>query len=123
MRNLKLLDSFLNIILPILLGISIYLINSLNKVIILIKNFIPDGLWAYALISTILIIWDREINASWILINFLSFFLFELLQHFKIINGTGDYKDIIVYLLFSFLALFTNNHILKLLNKLNEKKH
>jgi hypothetical protein len=121
MRNLKLLDIILNIFLPIYLGILIYLLHPF-RYCTAVRNYIPDGLWAYALISSVLIIWDRKINILWITICIIMFLLFELFQYFEILDGTWDVIDIITYFVFSFLALITNKYIL-LLNNHHEKKH
>ena len=112
MRKAQLTDLFLNVVLPILLGILIYYFAgkfSLNKYI---RNQLPDGLWAYSLVSSILIIWDRKITAIWIIIIFIFFILFEGLQYFKIINGTADMVDIITYFIFASIALILNKFFL-----------
>jgi hypothetical protein len=80
-----------------------------------IKNYLSDGLWAYAFISCILIIWDRKINPLWILITLFISVLFELLQRFHLLNGTGDVLDIGVYCFFFTVALITNKFIFKLI--------
>ncbi|HMH23095.1 MAG TPA: hypothetical protein VK563_15025 [Puia sp.] len=68
----------------------------------------PDSLWAYAFISSILILWDREINMAWITLVFLISISFELLQYGHIIPGTGDFTDIVAYLLSFTIALKLN---------------
>lgn len=122
MRNLKLLDIIINVFLPIVLGITIYLLKAFQDFTV-VRNYIPDGLWAYALVSSLLIIWERKIKTQWITICIMMFLMFEIFQYFEILDGTGDIIDIIIYFFFSFLALFTNKYILLLLNKHYEKKN
>ncbi len=109
----KLRDFFFYVMLPILSGAGLYFLKLWGNIPGLINNYLPDGLWAFAFVSSILIIWDREINKLWLGIAFISFILFEFLQGIHIIAGTGDYKDIVCYLAFSFLALIINNKIYK----------
>ena len=73
-----------------------------------VSNFLPDGLWAYAFTSCILIIWDRKANFIWLTMLGCFFIAFELLQSFHFVKGTGDIKDIFIYFVFGLLALITN---------------
>lgn len=97
-------DVVINILFPILLGIVIYLYPMHS----FIRNYVPDGLWAYALTNAIFIIWDRKIKVGWLIVVFISFFLFEFLQKWGIIAGTFDYLDIVAYVIFSSLAIISN---------------
>ena len=108
MKFNKILDISLNIFLPILLGYSVYILSSFIVVPALIKNHLADGLWAYAFISSILIIWEREINILWICIAFIISCCFELLQFYHQIPGTGDVYDVLSYFLFFIIALKLN---------------
>jgi hypothetical protein len=101
-------DSFLNIILPVLAGNYLYFISFNVSLTGFWRNQLPDGLWAYALISSVLIIWNRQINIFWISIIYIIFISFEALQHFHLISGTGDWLDIIIYFSFSTGSLLTN---------------
>ncbi|MBS1736314.1 MAG: hypothetical protein JSS98_06845 [Bacteroidetes bacterium] len=74
----------------------------------MIQNYLPDGLWAYALQSCILIIWNRKINIIWSIAIMLFAVIFELLQYLHFINGTGDFFDIIIYFIFFGIALSAN---------------
>ncbi len=94
----------LNIIGPILLGIFVYT-NCYPK---LIRNYLPDGLWAYSFTSSIILIWDNTINYFWISSVFLIFIIFEILQYKGIINGTGDIRDVLVYIIFCIFTLIVN---------------
>lgn len=112
MKFSKGLDLLLNIIVPMLLGLSIYLLKSSEFMPAVAKNHLADGLWAYSFMSTILIIWKREINVDWVAVAFIAALGFELLQGLHIIAGTGDIYDIISYFIFFIIALLLN-HLFK----------
>ena len=103
-------DFIINVLFPLIVGVIIYFVSTQKLVPDLIKNFFPDGLWSYAFISTMLIMWDRNINFIWIPLAFVLFFFIELLQYFHTINGTGDVLDILTYLIFGFVALLLNRY-------------
>lgn len=102
-------DLLLNIVLPLVIGFLVYYIKDIFLLPGFIKNYLADGLWAYAFISSILLIWEREINTTWITILFLVSVCFELLQYYRLIAGTGDIYDVATYLIFYVLALNLNN--------------
>jgi hypothetical protein len=110
-------DVFLNILLPVLAGSVLYFISDNVSLTGFWRNQLPDGLWAYALISCMLIIWNRQINIIWISLIFITFISFEALQHFHFIRGTGDWLDIIIYFSFSTIAVLTNKFFISLTNK------
>jgi hypothetical protein len=112
MRKLQVIDIAFNVILPILLGVIIYYTADCFSLNQYIRNQLPDGLWAYSLVSSILIIWNRKIKIIWILMVAIFFILFEVLQYFQIISGTADYLDIIIYFAFSIISLFLNKYFL-----------
>lgn len=109
MKSGKGLDILVNIIAPVAVGCFIYFVTNITKLPAIITSYLADGLWAYAFISTILIIWERQINIIWILIAFMIAVCFEVLQHYHAIAGTGDVYDVITYLLFFIIALLTNS--------------
>jgi hypothetical protein len=104
-------DILLNVIFPIVLGVSIYLLYPIVEFPLMVKNFLPDGLWAYSFISALQITWNREISFPWILLAFLLSACFELLQHFSWIAGTGDIADAVVYFIFFGVALLINKKL------------
>ena len=104
-------DIFLNSILPVLAGSCFYFMSFNVSLTGFWRNQLPDGLWAYSLVSSMLIIWNRQINIFWISIIFITFISFEALQHFHFINGTGDWMDIIIYFSFSAISLLTNKFL------------
>ena len=103
MRINPLTDLVVNTALPLFSGTLIYFLGNTS-----VKNYLPDGLWAYALTSVILIIWNRGINFLWVILVILLSAGFELLQYFHLVPGTGDVADAIVYLLSIAIALVLN---------------
>lgn len=101
-------DLLLNVISPLLLGCFIYFLGSYELLPQLLKNYLPDGLWAYAFLSAILIIWNRQLNYTWLFISFLLAACFELLQQYQLLAGTADIADIITYFFFMGAGLFSN---------------
>ena len=101
-------DILLNIILPLLLGIGLYRAAGMVALPSLVRNYLPDGLWAYAFLSSILLIWDRAINIAWIIATFLLAIGYEGAQYEHLIPGTGDIFDVITYFLFFSVALRLN---------------
>ncbi|HUR31485.1 MAG TPA: hypothetical protein VMZ69_08620 [Saprospiraceae bacterium] len=58
---------------------------------------LPDGLWMFALILLILMLWDFKLNKGsflWVIIAFFLGILFEALQGLHIVRGTFDIIDI-----------------------------
>ncbi len=109
MKTGKLLDLFCNIFLPVLVGVSIYKLKYFNRFTKLLANYLPDGLWAYAFLSALLFIWDRQIKKIWVLIAFTFATGFEWLQYVEVLGGTGDFFDVCVYFLSFTLVLLLNN--------------
>lgn len=128
-KRLK-LNVFLHVILPILVGILIYILwRGLNFIDPIQKNFpliytkdipawvifnLPDGLWLYALLSTITIIWDYKQSLHhfmWIILAVCLSLFSEVLQAYHCILGTFDIKDIIAYLI-AFSVYILNFYIL-----------
>lgn len=82
----KTIDLFLNVITPLVLGYTFYLFDKRIE-LREIRNYLPDGLWAYSFLSCILIIWNREVNIIWVVIIILFSIIFELLQYLHFIKG------------------------------------
>lgn len=109
-NQLLLIDLIINALFPILIGVFIYRLPLINEYPI-IKNYLPDALWAYALASTIFIIWNRVINHYWLLLIIIFFVTFEILQYLHIIKGTGDVWDIASYIIATFMAIILNQFV------------
>ena len=101
-------DILLNVVLPLFLGFLIYYSASRWAVAAIVRNYLPDGLWAYAFISAMLFIWDRDMPIFWVISLFLLSALFEFLQYRHIIAGTGDVRDVATYYLAFLLAMGLN---------------
>lgn len=101
-------DILLNVLFPVLAGSCLYFMSFKLYLTGFFRNQLPDGLWAYALISSLLIIWNRQINIFYISLILIIFISFEALQYFHFISGTGDWLDILIYFSFSATALLTN---------------
>lgn len=63
------------------------------------KYCLTDFLWMFALHNAILLIWSDKPNIIWTIWVFLLGASLELMQYYKLINGTFDLWDIISYLL------------------------
>jgi hypothetical protein len=105
---LKKLDILINIIAPLLIGLVIYHFSGQLKEAAFIRNQFPDGLWAYALSSSVLILWDREIKLAWLAAISVVFIMFEAFQYMHLIAGVGDVVDVVAYFIFFGLSLLTN---------------
>jgi len=82
-----------------------------------IKYNLPDGLWFYALLSTISIVWKEYSSVyfvRWIFLSIVLTYLSEILQAFYIIPGTFDWYDLLAYTIALFMFYFIN---LKEINK------
>lgn len=102
-------DLLLNILAPLAFGIIVYWLGDNQCIPSLIHNYLPDGLWAYAFMSAILLVWDRQLNMIWIIAAVLLSGGYELLQNYHIVAGTGDWNDILVYAAFFTIALLLNS--------------
>lgn len=87
------LKNKLNITLPLILGVIIYLVNTPG----IIRNHLCDFLWAYSLAFSLTYI--ELNNKETLIITLSSGVVFELLQMMHLIKGTFDILDILVELL------------------------
>jgi hypothetical protein len=62
MKYSKIYDGFLNVFIPLLAGLLIYRMEQYFRIPALIRYYLPDGLWAYAFGSSMLIVWERKIH-------------------------------------------------------------
>ena len=115
----KIIFFFINIIIPIFLGILIYYIrgvgnleiskyispissyriNISNNIVFNLLMFnLPDALWLYAFLSCIILIWNtkKQQNLMIFLVYIIAISL-EFAQYFNLLNGTFDIIDIIFY--------------------------
>lgn len=76
--------------------------NSTAQIPNVILYSLPDGLWLFSYISLVLYVWKNKINQEnlfWIFIIPIISISSELGQIIKIIPGTFDFVDLIMYLL------------------------
>ncbi len=67
---------------------------------------LPDGLWAYSMVSAFLILWSgRNVNKVLFVCSVLFFASYEALQAFNIISGTADVLDLAFCIIFGFLSI------------------
>lgn len=123
---------FIHCIAPIMLGIAIYalwrginIIDSRHIIFPLIHSFqppnwikynLPDGLWFYALLSTLFFVWKEKISGhfiAWIVLVISISYLSEVLQAYYIIHGTFDWKDLLAYTIAIFFFFFNFQYLNK----------
>lgn len=75
------------------------------------KYYFPDFLWAFSLGCGLIAIHNPQKSGVIIcvLFAFLCGVAWELLQHFNVLNGTGDIHDVIMYLLAGAICIFINS--------------
>lgn len=73
---------------------------------------LPDGLWIYSFTSAILIHWNNDWQKVkiWLLIPFITGFLIEIFQGFKLFPGTFDFIDLTFSILGISLSKIIINH-------------
>lgn len=103
------IDILINVIAPLLVGCSFYLPLFGNCLPQLLRNYVPDAIWAYAFQSLILIIWERKVQLNWTIIAIISGGCFEYLQYSHAFSGTGDVLDFLLYTLFILIAVALND--------------
>ena len=103
------METAITVVFPLLAGVALYKYLPTHYTPgRLVRNYLPDGLWAYSLLSCILIIWNRKPHWVWILGAVISALLFEYGQYSGVLPGTGDWLDVATYLIFFGFALWTN---------------
>ena len=69
---------------------------------------LPDGLWLYSFISTIIIIWYKHHQLKyWVVAILLLGICSEIFQAIGWVRGTFDYNDLLMYLIFGVLPFLT----------------
>ncbi len=124
---------FFHIIVPLITGICIYVlfrriyfmdpsgqffpIFSSQIYPLWIKYNVPDGLWLYAFLSMLSLIWNRTFSLYliiWCNAAILSSYLSEFAQMANLLPGTFDWKDIIAYTISTIFFLLINYRRLKI---------
>jgi len=104
-------------------------VNIIRNQLLPIKNYIPtwviyslpDGLWTYSFVSSFIVIWKNDSDkwGYWLLIPFVLSISYELLQYFKILQGTFDIVDFSTCLMASILSIL----IVEIIPKHHEKQN
>lgn len=72
-----------------------------------IQNHLADGLWAFSLTSTLVLVFHQAYSRqALLLIAIFSLVGFELAQHLSWIHGTADIYDLVIMVLCAALAFF-----------------
>jgi predicted Na+-dependent transporter len=118
----KKLDIVINVLLPLFLGTLIYVLSTDADIVSFVKNYVPDGLWAYALISAVLIIWERRIDPFWVTTIFVLAAVFEFAQYIGLVGGTADAIDVLVYFTCFLIGISLNRYFKTNLKNQNLEK-
>lgn len=124
MKHIKFLKILFHIVAPLFLGIVIYVfwrgIIFFDIEPILnsnppdwIKYNLQDGLWLYALLSAIIIIWEEKFSLDliiWLFLALLLTILSELMQAYNFIPGTFDFYDLIAYFFATIISILNINY-------------
>lgn len=115
MKYSKLYDMLLTVFAPLLAGLFVYRVEQYIAIPAIVRYYVPDGLWAYAFGSCMLIVWERKIHWLWIGGAIMVSVMYELGQYYHFIQGIGEVQDVMTYLLFFSLALLSNAFIKRML--------
>lgn len=102
-------DILANIFVPLVAGMFVYWLQTIIDLPTLVNAYLADALWAYALVNSLLLVWNRAVNVPWIAAALLLMIGFEVLQHYHIVAGVGDAIDVLVYVVATGTALLINS--------------
>jgi hypothetical protein len=108
MKWTRVTDVFFNILLPLLIGNFCYQSRGLLPATGFLRNHLADSLWAYAFLSTLLVIWDRKLHPWWLASAFILAITLEVFQSCHLISGTGDWADVLTYFVSFSIAIIVN---------------
>lgn len=98
--NLRKIQALVFLVLtPLLLGILLYVLAETVSMQGFVRNYLPDFLWAFSLISAFSIIWNNKIPYYWWFVLALAFAGWDYGQYKGFVQGTGDPMDLIAYAL------------------------
>lgn len=96
-------------------ALGIYNTNRLviinRDISMVVRNYLPDILWVIAIINVSLFMKEKHIPSIYIYLILFLPFLSEILQEFKVIPGTFDWYDLLIYTV-AFLISFNSKTIL-----------
>lgn len=127
--NMKKKFMYMNVLIPLIIGGVLYYavspevifveqidrltgmnlhINCKTTFIKIIRNYVPDILWAYALMFALILIMGNKTADIWKMYMVAGLFsiLIEVLQLTGLVKGTFDIKDIIVEIIAELVAVF-----------------
>lgn len=128
MKNISILRNLIiHVIFPLLIGLTLYAlsgrlifplnlllrqpIDSTYRLPNLILFNLPDGLWSYAFMSFIILLWRNDSYKNrWIIVVFMVSLGWELGQKIGFINGTFDWVDCLFILIFNVLSIKILKH-------------
>lgn len=91
------MQKYLWVLVPLILGVFIY---QFAGEISWLRNYLPDGLWAFSFGYAFLLLWQPRPKSFLHLVPLLFLVGFEFLQYLEIITGTFDLIDCLIYILF-----------------------
>lgn len=127
---------FFHTIIPLMLGSAIYLfLRDKQEIAFSFMHFLsnvpqfsiapdwlkynlPDALWFYAFLSTIIFIWNGKISSQcllWLSVATSLVVLSEIFQFLAVIPGTFDWKDLLAYTVAAIASTVHFRNMLKLI--------
>jgi hypothetical protein len=103
----KLITLLARVVFPLLLGAVLYGPASTLMGFPLLRNYLPDTLWAFSFTSALLIIWEGKVHLVWLCVLAGMFIIFELAQAVHVFGGTGDLRDTLCYFLAGAAAIIS----------------
>jgi len=122
MQYSRQIDTLLHVVVPVFAGGLLYLAKMAVPLTGFVNNHLADGLWAYVLMSAILIIWNRQLHIVWMAAVPGCGVVFELLQQWELVKGTADVYDCCNYIAFSGIAILVNFFITQKSAKMQVKQ-
>jgi len=100
----------------------LYLIPVEDAWFVRIEDYLPDGLWAFSFMSSILLVNGTAFQPFWITMVFSAFVVFEVLQKVGYIGGTGDFLDVLCYFFFAGMAMLAHKKSLFMKEKMIQSR-
>ena len=80
-----------------ILGITNHAVIKATGLMLLLRNFLPDLLWAIAINLTAIVMGEKKFPEFYIYALIILPFLSEILQYTGLIPGTFDWCDLLIY--------------------------
>ncbi len=90
-----------------LLGVSLH-VGTENTFVLIMRSYMPDMLWAYALVFSLMLVTGNKTANVWKMLAIAGMFstIMEVLQITGYVKGTFDVMDIIVEIIAELMAVF-----------------